>query len=360
MPLPIALDYRPALLSATGLGRAARELAQALAERTDLAVHLFGHCLARARVPTAVPAGAKLHRWPLPGRCLPWLARCGLHTQRLAGGARVCHWTDYVHPPAGPGAVVLTVHDLAFARAPEWHGPAATGLAERTRAALQRATAVVVPSQATAADLRRFAPHAPAARVIPFGADHLPERTDAPHPLGGRPYLLCLGTLEPRKNLRSVLAALPRLANPPLLVVLGRIGWQCEPIVAALREAIAAGRALWRDDVADHALPAWLQHAEALVYPSLWEGFGFPPLEAMRLGTPVLLHDCAPLRELADGAAWFVDAQDPSAMAAALERLRHDTALRQELASRGRQRAAAHRWSDCAAAHAALYHEVAT
>ncbi|MBL8724712.1 MAG: glycosyltransferase family 4 protein [Planctomycetes bacterium] len=360
MPLPIALDYRPALLSATGLGRAARELARGLAARPDLEVHLFGHCLARARVPVAVPPGARLHRWPLPGRSLPWLARCGFTAQRLAGRARVCHWTDYVHPPAGPGPVVLTVHDLAFARAPEWHGPAAAGLAERTRVALQRATAVVAPSQATAADLRTFAPDAPKARVIPFGADHLPERTAAPHPLGGRPYLLCLGTLEPRKNLRSVLAALPKLPELPLLVVLGRIGWQCEPIVADLREAVRAGRASWHDDVADHDLPGWLQHAEALVYPSLWEGFGFPPLEAMRLGTPVLLHDCAPLRELAADAAQFADAREPAALASALDALCRDRELRRVLIGRGRQRAATYRWADCATAHAALYHEVAS
>lgn len=359
MPLRIALDYRPALLSAAGLGRAARELARALAVRTDLEVHLFGHCLAPARTPVDVPPGARLHRLPLPGRALPVLARTGLHAQRLAGGASVFHWTDYVHPPVGAGPVVLTVHDLAFWREPGWHGPAAAGLAARTQAALARATAVVAPSPATAADLAAFAPHAPQPRVIPFGADHLPERVRAPHPLGGRPYGLCLGTLEPRKNLLGVLQALTTLRHAPLLVVVGRPGWQCAPIEAALAEAIAAGRALWRRDVPDHALPAYLQHAQFLAYPSLWEGFGFPPLEAMRLGTPVLLHDCAPLRELADTAALFVDATDPIALAAALDRLGRDAELREALRGRGRRRAAAFRWADCAAAHAALYHEVA-
>jgi glycosyltransferase involved in cell wall biosynthesis len=361
MPTPIALDYRPALLSPAGIGRATRELANALAARDDVTVHLFAHSLARARVALPVPPRAHLHRLPIPGRSLPFLARFGLGADRLAGGPQVFHWTDYVMPPVTRARVVLTVHDLAFVRDARWHGDDASVLRERTRAAIAAATALVVPSQATAADLRTFAPDAKPTHVIPFGADHAPAHTaNAPAPFGDRPYVLCVGTIEPRKNHLALLAAFRLLPAPrPQLLVVGRIGWQCDAIVAALRAAAAEGWLVWRQDVDDAALWPLLQHAAALAYPSAWEGFGFPPLEAMQLGVPVVANDIAPLRELGDGAFLFADANDPSALAAAIDRAVHDADARAAAIAAGHRRAERYRWADCAAAHAAVYREVA-
>ncbi len=360
MPLPIALDYRPALLSHAGIGRATRELAAALARRDDVAVHLFGHSLAAARRPIAVPPRARLHRLPIPGRMLPALARLGLGADRLVGGVPVFHWTDYVQPPLARAAAVLTVHDLAFVRDPAWHGADAAALQARTRAAIARAAAVVVPSAATAADVRRFAPEAPTPRVVPFGADHVPDAPTAAHPFAGRRYALCLGTIEPRKDHSTLLAAWRRLPAPrPLLVVVGRIGWACEAVVAELRAAAAAGLVQWRTDADDAATFRLLQHADVLVYPSLWEGFGFPPLEAMQLGVPVVASDIAPMRELGDGALELVAPHDAGALAAAVARLLADPALAGRRRADGRRRAAAFRWRDCASAHAAIYREVA-
>ncbi|MGB3968940.1 MAG: glycosyltransferase, partial [Planctomycetota bacterium] len=148
MPLPIALDYRPALLSAAGIGRATRELARALGSRPDLDLHLFAHSLARAQVAAADVRGAHLHRLPIPGRSLRTLARLGLAADRLAGSPRVFHWTDYVHAPVARAKVVLTVHDLAFVRDERWHGANAAVLRERTARAIAAAAAVVVPSRA--------------------------------------------------------------------------------------------------------------------------------------------------------------------------------------------------------------------
>ena len=359
MPLPIALDYRPALLASSGIARACRELARSLAVHADLAVHLFGHSLARCRRATDVPAGATLHRLPIPGRTLPWLARLGLGADRLAGSARVFHWLDYVQPPVTRAKTVLSVHDLAFVRDPSWHGNDAPVLRERTRAAIARAAAIVVPSASTAADLRAFAPDAPAPHVVPFGADHVPL-TRRDHPLQGRRYALCLGTIEPRKDHRTLLRAWRLLPEPrPLLVVIGRIGWACDDITAELRTAVAQGLAEWRTEAADDEVWSLLQHAELLVYPSLWEGFGFPPLEAMRLGVPVVASDVAPLRELGQGALVHAAAGDAEALAAAIDRTLHDEPLRRELRRAGPARAAAFPWRDCAAAHAAIYREVA-
>lgn len=360
LPLPIALDYRPALLSPAGIGRAVRELARALANRNDVALHLFGHSLARARCAGPVPPGARLHRAPIPGRSLPLLAACGLGAERLAGGVRVFHHTDYVQVPVRAARTVLTVHDLAFVRDPRWHGTDAAVLRERTAAAIAAADAIVVPSRTTERDVRAFAPRA-RPRVVPFGADHAPGDAAArPHPLGGRRYALCVGTIEPRKNHLALLRAWARLpADRPLLVVVGGIGWECAAIVAALRDAERAGLAQWRATASDAELWPLLAHAELLAYPSLWEGFGFPPLEAMALGVPTVVHDTPALREFGEGVLAFADATDVDALTAALAQALTDIAWRRAAIVAGRARAAGLRWADCAAAHAALYREVA-
>ncbi|HEB53188.1 MAG TPA: glycosyltransferase family 1 protein [bacterium] len=359
MPLPIALDYRPALLSRAGIGRATRELARALGERDDLAVHLFGHSFARAAVPFEPHPAARLHRLPIPGRSLGWLRRFGVGADHLAGRARVFHWTDYVQPPVARARKVLTVHDLAFVRDAGWHGGQAGALRERTRAMVAAADALVVPSHATAADVRAFAPGHARLQVIPFGSDHVPTAPSA-HPLAGRDYALCLGTIEPRKNHLGLLAAWRRLPVPrPLLVCVGARGWACEEIVTELAAAEREGLLRWLRRADDDLLWPLLQHARLMVYPSLWEGFGFPPLEAMALGVPVVANDCAPLRELGDGALVLTDARHVDALADALERAWRDASLRSEKIDHGRRRAAAFRWRDCAARHAALYREVA-
>ena len=358
MPLPIALDYRPALLSRAGIGRATRELARALANCPEIAVHLFGHSLARARVAVQVPPTAQLHRLPIAGRALPMLRRLGIGAEQLAGNARLFHWTDYVQPPVKHARTVLTVHDLAFVRNPTWHGNQADELRERTRRAIASADALVVPSTTTANDVRAFSPDAPPMRVIPFGADHVPTAT-LPQPLGGRDYALCVGTIEPRKNHRALLAAWRQLRQPrPLLVVVGAIGWACDAIVADLQAAERDGIVQWRQHCSDEELWPLLQHARLLAYPSLWEGFGFPPLEAMALGVPVVAHHSDPLRELGDEALALTDATDVAALTAAIDRVLHDTEYHASRVRSGRLRAKSFVWRESAEAHVDLYREV--
>ena len=357
MSLPIAIDYRPALLSRAGIGRATRELARALAAREDVTLHLFGHCLARARVRCELPPGARLHRTPLPARALPALRRLGVGAERLAGGAPLFHWTDYVQPPVAQAATLLTVHDLAFVRDQRWHGDAAATLRRRTERAVHAATALVTPTEATAADVRAFAQGAPAPRVIPWGCDHVPTRT-LPRVRDGD-YALCVGTIEPRKNHLSLLRAWRALpAHRPHLVVVGAIGWECDATVADLRRAQQEGWLTWIEAAEDDALWSLLQHARLLVYPALWEGFGFPPLEAMALGVPVLAHDVAPLREVCGDAARYVDTTDPEAFPAALEAALADEDAREAGVRAGRARAERFTWRACADAHVELYREV--
>src|SRR5262249_56366898 len=126
-----------------------------------------------------------------------------------------------------------------------------------------------------------------------------------------------------------------------------------------LEQAEGGGSGGWLRAGDDAATFRWLAHARLLVYPSLWEGFGFPPLEAMALGVPVVAHDCAPMRELTDGAAMLCDARTPAGLAAMLAQALGDRCATAQFAAAGRARAAGFRWRDCARAHVAAYREVA-
>jgi glycosyltransferase involved in cell wall biosynthesis len=362
--LRVALDYRPALLGRSGIPRAVRELARALAEHAPrlqppIEVHLFGHSLAAVGHPDHPPT-SRLHRARLPGRALPWLARLGASADRLAGNAAIFHWTDYVFPPVSRRTrVVMTLHDCAFVVDPSWHGEDAATLRERTVSALERADAIVCPTLATAADAEtHLGISRDRLRVIPFGADHALRWQPTAAAVIPRDYLLMVGTLEPRKNHARVFAAVRALGDAaPLLVVCGRAGWCCEPIVDELRRLVAEGRALWIENADDDALVAWLTHARALLYPSLLEGFGFPPLEALALGVPVVVGDVPALRETCGTVADYCDPRSVESIAATMvdvsARGRDESADR-----RRRDHAANHRWSDTAIAHLALYAEL--
>ena len=353
MRIVVGIDYRPALLSGAGIGRATRELAKALARRDDVDLRLFGHSLARARIRCEVPCGARLCRMPIPGRSLRILRRLGLSADRLCGSPAVFHETDYVALPIANAARVRTIHDLAFFRDASWHGIDSFSLRERTRAFANEAAVIVTPSRSTADDVRRVLPAAPDPIVIPFGADHA-----KPLPRARREdVVLCVGTIEPRKNHSALLAAIRSLQRKPRLVVIGRRGWECDAIVADLQSACREGWCEWHEHSDDDAMFSAMGEATLLAFPSSWEGFGFPPLEAMATGLPVLAHDCEPMRELTDGAALLCDATQKDSLAAALERMIGDATLRAGLSRQGLARASAFRWDDCAAAHAKAYRE---
>ena len=358
--LRLGLDYRPALLTSAGIGRSVRELSRALALEPGLDVRLFGHSLARARHQLAVPEGATLHRLPIPGRSMPALAGLGVDAGRLSGGVQLFHWTDYIHPPVRSARTVLTLHDVAFAEDKTFHGSAQTEmLLTGCLKAIAQADMIVTPTKATAQAAHKHLGISEARlRVVPFGCDHVPGETGS-HPLGGRPYILALGTIEPRKNHLRLLDAWRRLAEPrPMLVILGKPGWECDATVRDIEAAVRTGEAVWQRTAGDAEVFRYLAHALLLAYPSRLEGFGFPPLEAAALGTPVLAGDTPALREVLDDAAWFCDPEDNDSIAAALERLLMDPELQAGLRQRGPQRAMQFTWRDSAQRHASLYREV--
>jgi glycosyltransferase involved in cell wall biosynthesis len=244
----------------------------------------------------------------------------------------------------------LVVYDLV-AFGDEARAQSRAGRIERAtiRLALKRAKAVACISNATRDDLAaRFPSAAQKAHVIPLAADSIPPGATAdgvPERLGlDRPYVLAVGTIEPRKNLERLVEAwliLPEeLRSRHLLALVGPRGWDDSAILAA---AHGAGARLL-GQVSDADLAALYAGSECFAYPSLQEGFGLPVLEAMSAGSPVVTSNTSSLPEVAGDAALLVDPRDARAIAGAIERLLTDPELAERLRAKGRSRAQAFSW----------------
>lgn len=270
---------------------------------------------------------------------------------------------------------VVTVHGLeyrAFPAAYPWRSRQYLEWSTRWSAAVARR--VIVPSRATAEDLHAaygtpwerivVVPHGYHPRFRPLPPDQVAAGLDR---LGiARPYILAVGTLQPRKNLARVVAAFTRLvtARPDLphrLVLVGRRGWLADPLFTALRNPAAPNldRLRITGYLPDDDLPIVYNGAAALAFPSLYEGFGLPALEAMACGTPVLTSNTSSLAEVAGNAALTVDPLDATAIASGIARLIDDAGLRADLRERGLARASEFDWRRSAARTLAVLEEVA-
>jgi glycosyltransferase involved in cell wall biosynthesis len=285
------------------------------------------------------------------------------------------HGLVNVLPLLGSTPGVVTVHDLSFLRMPEKF-PAAKRiyLTRLCAASVRRAKRVIAVSRQTADDLMRFfAAPASKIRVVHNGVD----ARFAPAPAQDAPafrrakglpdrYLLYLGTLEPRKNLDLLVRAFAEwraragtAAGEVKLVLAGAKGWFYEEIFRRVRELGLDQATIFPGFVAEDELPRWYQAATGFVYPSLFEGFGLPVLEAMACGTPVLCSRAPSLLEVAGDAALTAPAEDVAAWAAALTLLLEQPNLREQLSRRGVERARGFRWDAAARATIEVYEAAA-
>lgn len=375
----VGLDARPFLFSRTGIGRNTGELIRALGQLEGLELLLLGDSLRdlldRSRVEELLRvSGARLFRRRIPGRLLPLLGWLGHGVDRRLGGIDLFHHTDLVYPPVHRARTVMTLHDVSFELEPSFHGADfRRDVPPRVRRALAGAAAVIVPSRETERQLvERCGIPARKIRVLPLGADHAlrPERTDprlGARRLGQlgiqRPYLLSVGTLEPRKNHLRLLDAFARFRRerperPHQLVLAGGFGWLDGPVRARLRETNADGRIVHLPDLDDGDLMALYDLAEQHVYPSLYEGFGLPVLESMARGVATITSRRGSLPEVGGDAVLYADPEDPEELAGLMALLTEDDARRRELAEAGRNRARRFRWSDVARGHLEVYRSV--
>jgi glycosyltransferase involved in cell wall biosynthesis len=368
----ICLDIQPAVAQRAGVGRYTRALAEhlpALAGSDHLTLFHFDF---RRRGESLAAAGAETRtvRW-LPGRAaqFAWKTWDWPPFDWFSGPADVFHFPNFIRPPLRRGRSVTTIHDVSFLRFPEHAEPANLAfLRSRIRDTVARSDALLTDS-AFSADEIADTLGVPRSRIFPTPlglapdlAPPPPERAAADRAALGldRPYLLHVGTLEPRKNLAFLVTAFDRLAAfDGLLVLAGMRGWKVEPILAAIRAARRAADIRVLDFVPDHRLPSLYAGAELLVFPSLYEGFGLPPLEAMACGAPVLASAIPVLREVLGSAAELVPGFDPDAWAQALAALLADSGRRDDLRRRGREHAARFTWRETARLTWDVYRKVA-
>jgi glycosyltransferase involved in cell wall biosynthesis len=344
----VGLDTRALRDDATGVGRYIRALTGALRD---------SH-------------GVELIAYPDPGPRIigPQLA---LPLRMRREGAQLIHGPANALPlyRAGlPG--VVTIHDLAIYDHPEWFPP---GQWFATRVVVpqsaRHARLIICPSEATKrAIVRLFGIEPTRCRVIPHGVETEFALPASPSVLAevrvryGLPdrYLLQLGTVQPRKNYVTSLRALARIpvAQRIPLVVAGAFGWTYDPVVDAVRELELRDWVRFVGYAGLPDLPALYQMAQAVLFPSLDEGFGLPLLEAFAGGTPVVASNAGAIPEVAGEAALLSSPEDAQALADNLLRLLTDDQLRARQVAAGRARAALYTWSASAAAHRAVYESV--
>ena len=371
----ICIDSRAATHQRAGIGRFARGLISALAgiDRDTRYVLLDSRDGDSAVLPTSpnfsratLPLGDRAmtilwHRLHLP-----------LPVELFAGPIDVLHSPDFVLPPVRRARSVVTVHDLSFLLFPECAEASLVAfLRKAVPDSLRRADLILADSESTRQDLGRLL-GVPLDKVVvvyggveerfrpvtdPARLEQVSRRYDLPSS-----YILTVCTLEPRKNLSTLLEAyfqlLEKLDPSPALLIAGARGWRYNSLLEHCSDPRGRGLVKLLGYVNDADLPALLSQAQLFVYPSLYEGFGLPPLEAMACGTPVVCSDSSSLPEVVGEAGVMVDPQDTDALAAAMERALTDGGLRSHMTQRGLERAQGFTWHNAAHALLAAYEKV--
>lgn len=356
MQLRIGIDFTSAARERAGIGRYARELIRALsrldhANRYLLFVPRDAHTdLLRFDW----PPNFAIIRAPLTERYLAALwhrARVPFPIETFIGAVDVFYSPDFLLPPTFARRKLVTVHDLSYVRVPEcFPAPLLRYLTRAVPPSLARADLILADAASTQRDLIDVY-HIPSEkiRVLYSGVDarfHPDISADARARVRaltrGKPYILSVGTLQPRKNYARLLEAFAKLidnsqlpiANCQLLIAGGR-GWMYDEIFQTVARLNLRERVWFPEFVADDDLPALYAEATLFVYPSLYEGFGLPVAEALACGAPVVCSNASSLPEVAGDAALYFDPRDVDAMADAMARALSDESLRADLRARG-------------------------
>ena len=352
----------------SGVARYVRELMRALTR--DSRAWRFGALASRPLVQSGAGLEMPMLSGPTRGRRLIWMQTQAPGVLRRARPA-VAHFTNMVAPLRAPCPIVLTIHDASLVRHPELHS-FRHWLAVRPLLPLmaRRADAVITVSRSAREDIVSILGVKPDRAHVVYNAppaDYLPVRDAAAlkevrerYALPER-FFLFVGTLEPRKNALALIEAIgiARRTVPDLaLVMVGPLGWKYEATLARIA-ALGLGQAIRRlGFVVDADLPALYSLCDAVVYPSLYEGFGFPIVEGMACGAPVITTNASAMREIAADAAILVEPGAPDALARAMLDVRGSPALAAELRARGRIRSADFSWTRAAGQTLDVYDDV--
>lgn len=282
---------------------------------------------------------------------------------------------QFTAPPFCPCPVVVSVHDLSFEHLPHtFHRRSRTQLRLTVRHSVRRAARVLTLSEHTRNDvIETYGIDGPRVEVIPIAAspkfkpvsdDKELQRVRQIYRITSD-YILSVGSIQPRKNLVRLVRAYSLLRNKlgadklPKLVFVGKRAWLYDETLRALEDASLGDSVVLTGYVPESDLPALYSGATCFVYPSIFEGFGLPPLEAMQCGTPVIIGNRTSLPEVVGDAAFAVDPFDIDAIAAAIEQLLNKPTLRDELRVKGLERAKIFDWSETARRTLRVYEQVA-
>ncbi len=333
-PLAVTLDVSAVPPAPAGAGRYTLELFDALVRRDDVVV-------------TPVARRGDAARWARPQRPSVVAAAPDRRPLRLAWeqlrlphelgvlGPDVHHGPHYTMPERARLPVVVTIHDCTFFDHPEWHERSKVLLFRRAiTVAARRATRLVCVSRTTAERLHEVCEVRAPVSVVPHGVDLGRFRADEPDPGGdvaalaglgidaGRPLVVFVGTIEPRKGVAGLIRAFDRIAGShpdALLVLAGQRGWGIADVDRALAESAHADRVRLTGYVLDGVVPALLRRAAVVAYPSLEEGYGLPALEALACGAPLVTTAGTVMEEVTEGAALLVPPGDDRALAEAID-----------------------------------------
>ena len=370
----MALDATPLLGPSTGVAAFCAGALGGLAARADLAVSAFAISWRRRKgIVAQVPTEVSTRQRAMPDRPLQaaWNRSSFPPVEWFIGRQQVVHGTNFVVPPTRRAARVLTVHDLTIVRYPELCDRSTLGFPDLIQRAVGAGAWVHADSEFVAAEVieafgiepdrvRAVHPGVPGwgrgAGAAPQPADTLPFAL----PDGTSRYVLAIGTVEPRKDYPTLVEAFTTVsrAQPDVaLVIVGADGWGAERLADAIRTSPARDRILRPGYLDDPGLEVTLRRASVLAYPSVYEGFGFPPLQAMAAGVPVVATAVGSIPEVVGDGAQLVEGGKPDELAEALIHLLGGGPDVEALVVRGHRRAAAFTWSKCAEGLDRLYRD---
>jgi glycosyltransferase involved in cell wall biosynthesis len=377
----IAIDYSAAVNQRAGIGRLVRNQVLALAEVDHDNDYRLVYARPNRGSEPQFPRARNFARreFGLRERWLTILwhrAKLPVPADWLSGPVDLYHCPDFVLPPLRNARGILTVHDLAFLMRPDCADHRLRAyLEEVVPRSVRRADFIIADSENTRNDLVVLLGVRPSSvAVVPGGVEERFARvTDADQlrkarsklGVGDAPFLLAIGVLEPRKNLNRLMDAFAvvkqrgNVAPDLKLVLAGGKGWLYDDIFEHHADSPVRSDILLPGFVSDALLPAIYSAAEALAFPSLYEGFGLPILEAMACGTPVVASRASCLPEVADGAALLIDPTNIEGLTGALEHVLLDADLRARLIARGLERAQQYTWTRAAEQLLGVYRMVA-
>jgi len=360
--MKVCIDIQATIAQRAGVGRYTRQLVQHLgaSRKTDDSLTLFYFDFKRHGLPFDPGTADTCAVHFCPGR----LAQAAWKTigwppfNFFAPQADLYHFPNFILPPLTRGKSIVTIHDMSFLRFPQFAEKRNLDyLSARIRDTAGRADALITDSIFSAGEIQELL-NVPREKIFPI---HLGISGDFKAPAAGSlrptltslgidsPYILTVGTLEPRKNVEFLVEVFEKMTGfDGKLVIAGMRGWKYEPILDRIRTSPRSRDILYIEYVDDSTLPALYAGARLFIFASFYEGFGFTPLEAMACGTPVLSSSGGSLGEVLGNSAVIPKEMYTDLWRIQAEKLLTDTALRERLATEGIKTAAKYTWAETA------------